>query len=261
MPIIAWRAKPSCSGSVTATICITPLSISRCTRCRTAASESPTALPMAAYGMPAVLLQLLDDALGDVVEHAEVVVVAVGHGHDHPSVRHARNGKSHAAGFRCLTTMSRRNRLSRARVASDRIHRSVSPSNLGGHSAMRRSRPVRSAGVSRRGLLQGASLVRACARAAAACWPRAAPRAPRSTRASARSTDNSDQEKDIVFSNWIGYVDPVKAKDTSTLEKFEQETGITVDYRTATSTTTRRSSPRCRRSCSPASPPAATSSW
>jgi spermidine/putrescine transport system substrate-binding protein len=45
------------------------------------------------------------------------------------------------------------------------------------------------------------------------------------------STDLSDEEKTIVFSNWIGYVDPVKAKDTSTLEKFEQETGITVDYK------------------------------
>ncbi len=35
----------------------------------------------------------------------------------------------------------------------------------------------------------------------------------------------------MVFSNWIGYVDPVKAKDTSTLEKFQQESGITVDYK------------------------------
>ena len=48
IPTIACRAKPSSSGSVTATICITPLSISRCTRCRTAASESPTTLPIAA---------------------------------------------------------------------------------------------------------------------------------------------------------------------------------------------------------------------
>lgn len=44
------------------------------------------------------------------------------------------------------------------------------------------------------------------------------------------STDVSDQEKSLVFSNWIGYVDPVKKPDTSTLEKFQQETGITVDY-------------------------------
>src|SRR5690606_1876588 len=50
MPIIAWRGKPSVSGSVTATICMTPSSSSRCTRWRTAASERPTALPMAEYG-------------------------------------------------------------------------------------------------------------------------------------------------------------------------------------------------------------------
>ena len=46
------------------------------------------------------------------------------------------------------------------------------------------------------------------------------------------SDDNSSSEKEISFSNWIGYVDPVKAKDTSTLEKFEQETGIEVSYDT-----------------------------
>src|SRR5215471_14159836 len=48
-PIMAWRRKPSVSGSVTATICITPVSWRRCTRCLTAASDSPTALPIAAY--------------------------------------------------------------------------------------------------------------------------------------------------------------------------------------------------------------------
>ncbi len=69
MPIIACRGKPSWSGSVTATICMTPVSSSRWTRWRTAASESPTALPMLAYGMPAVPLKLFDDLLGDVVEH------------------------------------------------------------------------------------------------------------------------------------------------------------------------------------------------
>ena len=38
------------SGSVTATICMTPWSSSFCTRWRTAASDRPTALPIAAYG-------------------------------------------------------------------------------------------------------------------------------------------------------------------------------------------------------------------
>ena len=42
--------------------------------------------------------------------------------------------------------------------------------------------------------------------------------------------DVSSSEKTINFSNWIGYVDPVKRKDVSTLEKFQQDTGITVDY-------------------------------
>ena len=35
---------------------------------------------------------------------------------------------------------------------------------------------------------------------------------------------------DIAMWDWIGYVDPVKRKDVSTLEKFQAETGITVDY-------------------------------
>ena len=46
MPIIAWRLKPSFIGSVTATTCMTPDSVSFCTRWRTAASESPTTLPI-----------------------------------------------------------------------------------------------------------------------------------------------------------------------------------------------------------------------
>lgn len=50
MPTIAWRRKPTVSGSVTATICITPWSSSFWTRWRTAASDRPTALPIAAYG-------------------------------------------------------------------------------------------------------------------------------------------------------------------------------------------------------------------
>ena len=48
IPIISWRAKPICCGSATATICTVPDSTSFWTRCRTAASDSPTALPMLA---------------------------------------------------------------------------------------------------------------------------------------------------------------------------------------------------------------------
>jgi spermidine/putrescine transport system substrate-binding protein len=46
------------------------------------------------------------------------------------------------------------------------------------------------------------------------------------------SKDLSATEKTLNFSNWIGYVDPIKRKNVSTLEKFQQETGITVNYQT-----------------------------
>src|SRR6266536_2834520 len=48
-PIIACRRKPTRSGSVTATICMTSASSSFCTRWRTAASDRPTTLAMAAW--------------------------------------------------------------------------------------------------------------------------------------------------------------------------------------------------------------------
>ena len=85
-------------------------------------------------------------------------------------------------------------------------------------------------GLSRRGFLRGAGLAAAALGGSsllAACGTEGA----QVKAGSCTSTDLSSQEKQIVFSNWIGYVDPVKAKDTSTLEKFQQETGITVDYR------------------------------
>ena len=85
-------------------------------------------------------------------------------------------------------------------------------------------------GLSRRGFLRGAGLSAAALGGSsllAACGTEGA----QVEAGSCRSTDLSSKEKEIVFSNWIGYVDPVKAKDTSTLEKFQKETGITVDYR------------------------------
>src|SRR5688500_4123139 len=85
-------------------------------------------------------------------------------------------------------------------------------------------------GVSRRGLLRtggvsvlalgGGSLLSGCGTEGA-----------KVEEGSCESTDSSAEEKTITFSNWIGYVDPVKAKDTSTLEKCQQETGIKVDYK------------------------------
>src|SRR5687768_7028493 len=43
------------------------------------------------------------------------------------------------------------------------------------------------------------------------------------------STDKSDTEKELVWSNWVEYIDPIKQKD-STLRTFEQQTGIKVTY-------------------------------
>jgi len=83
--------------------------------------------------------------------------------------------------------------------------------------------------VTRRGFLRGASLSALSLSTPgllAACGTEGAQVAE----GDCESTDLSAKEKMIAFSNWIGYVDPVKGKDISTLEKFQQETGITVDY-------------------------------
>ena len=85
-------------------------------------------------------------------------------------------------------------------------------------------------GVSRRSFLRGAGLSAAALGGSsmlAACGTEGA----QVEAGSCTSTDLSSKEKTMVFSNWIGYVDPPKASDTSTLEKFQQESGITVDYK------------------------------
>ncbi len=85
-------------------------------------------------------------------------------------------------------------------------------------------------GLSRRSFLRGAGLSAAALGGSsllAACGTEGA----QVEAGSCSSTDLSAEEKTIVFSNWIGYVDPVKAADTSTLEKFQKDTGITVDYK------------------------------
>lgn len=85
-------------------------------------------------------------------------------------------------------------------------------------------------GVSRRGFLRGASLA-GLAVAAPGLLSACGTGGASVDQAECESTDLSDKEKMLIFSNWIGYVDPIKRKDTSTLEKFQQETGITVDYK------------------------------
>jgi spermidine/putrescine transport system substrate-binding protein len=91
-------------------------------------------------------------------------------------------------------------------------------------------RQVLGPGVSRRGFLRGASLA-SLAVAAPSLLSACGTEGAKVSKDECQSTDLSDTEKAIVFSNWIGYVDPIKRKDTSTLEKFQQETGITVEYR------------------------------
>ncbi len=83
--------------------------------------------------------------------------------------------------------------------------------------------------LSRRGFLQGASLS-ALAVAGGGLLTGCGTSGAKVEQSECPSDDQSATEKQISFSNWIGYVDPVKAKDTSTLEKFEQQTGITVEY-------------------------------
>ena len=51
------------------------------------------------------------------------------------------------------------------------------------------------------------------------------------TSESCQSTDKSDTEKKLMFSNWPEYID-VKGKKMPTLEAFEAETGIDVTYNT-----------------------------
>src|SRR5215204_6678855 len=46
-----------------------------------------------------------------------------------------------------------------------------------------------------------------------------------------KSTDKSEEEKELVFSNWPEYID-ISGKRMPTLEQFETETGIDVTYNT-----------------------------
>jgi spermidine/putrescine transport system substrate-binding protein len=89
---------------------------------------------------------------------------------------------------------------------------------------------VGSRGFSRRSLLRGAG-IGALALSSPALLDACGTKGAKVSAGSCVSKDLSSTQKTIVFSNWIGYIDPAKAKDTSTLEKFQQQTGIKVDYR------------------------------
>jgi spermidine/putrescine transport system substrate-binding protein len=49
------------------------------------------------------------------------------------------------------------------------------------------------------------------------------------TEASCESEDLSAEQKEVVWSNWPAYIDPINQKD-STLSGFEQQSGISVEY-------------------------------
>lgn len=97
-------------------------------------------------------------------------------------------------------------------------------------------RPIWGPGVSRRGFLRGASLTGLAAASPAllaACGTEAA----KQTAESCVSKDLSETEKRLHFSNWPLYIDQKKVKRGGqkitvypTLEKFEDATGIEVDY-------------------------------
>jgi spermidine/putrescine transport system substrate-binding protein len=90
--------------------------------------------------------------------------------------------------------------------------------------------------VGRRGFMRGAGLAGLAAGAPALLSACGTPAATQSTD-SCKSTDLSSSEKEIHFSNWPLYLDEKKVKRggkkvtvNPTLEKFQKDTGITVDY-------------------------------
>ena len=84
--------------------------------------------------------------------------------------------------------------------------------------------------VSRRRLLQGAG-VSALALGSLDLLAACGTDSQVQTSDSCKSTDKSDSEKVLVFSNWPEYID-IKGKHMPTLEQFESETGIDVTYNT-----------------------------
>lgn len=84
--------------------------------------------------------------------------------------------------------------------------------------------------IGRRQLLRGASLT-ALALGAPGLMSACGTDSQRQTADSCKSTDLSDSEKVLVFSNWPEYID-VKGDQMPTLAAFEEEFGIDVTYQT-----------------------------
>ncbi|WP_372735017.1 PotD/PotF family extracellular solute-binding protein [Nocardioides sp.] len=83
-------------------------------------------------------------------------------------------------------------------------------------------------GFSRRGLLRGAG-ASAVALSSGGLLAACGTEGTTQTESSCTSTDLSETEKKLVFSNWPEYID-VKGKRMPTLDDFEKQTGIDVTY-------------------------------
>jgi spermidine/putrescine transport system substrate-binding protein len=84
--------------------------------------------------------------------------------------------------------------------------------------------------MTRRGVLQGAGGVAFVGASLAALkLPFFATQGAQQDPATCRATDVSASSKDLVISNWPGYIDPKKKPD-STFQVFEDRTGISVSY-------------------------------
>ena len=85
-------------------------------------------------------------------------------------------------------------------------------------------------GMSRRSVLRGAG-ISAMALGGGGLLAACGTEGTQQTEESCRNTDVSDTEKELVFSNWPLYIDE-DGKRLPTLEDFEKQTGIDVDYNT-----------------------------
>ena len=222
------------SGSVTATICITPLSVSRWTRWRTAASERPTTLPIAAYERRPSCWSCSMIAFETSSRTwmrcrgrgfslmARIVLAAASHG-KRPGLTDARN----RVGYRCVTIPWHRCVVATEslvdgppRARSRRWPRSREES---GWSAGRRTSVAATARVP-----AGApsSRGRASPRSGSAA-PRSSCRSSASTGAQAgpgdvhRRRTSRPAEKKLIISNWPAYIDPRADGPTTTRDVFE----------------------------------------
>jgi spermidine/putrescine transport system substrate-binding protein len=90
--------------------------------------------------------------------------------------------------------------------------------------------PAERAGLSRRGLLKGGGAVAFAGISVAALKLPFFGVEPRKVDpADCMATDVSDSEMKLIISNWPAYIDP-KKKSTSTLNVFQEQTGISVSY-------------------------------